>query len=81
MDKSLLPEDSFSAAEPCKIKLKTHVHDEKCLKKYLKEHPLFKILGGHPLSISMIAPLLADRTIKDLFQMIFESPLSGLKQS
>jgi len=33
-----------------------HCHDVACMKEYLLRHPLTELLGGQPLSISLIAP-------------------------
>jgi hypothetical protein len=40
------------------------------------KHPLFDILGGHPLPISLISSLLINNfTLKDLFKLMYEQGL------
>jgi hypothetical protein len=39
------------------------------------KHPLFEVLGGHPLSICIIAPQLMNKTLKQLFESIVSSSL------
>ncbi len=45
------------------------------MKNYLIKHPLLDMLGGHPLSISMIAPLMVNKTLKELFETLINSSL------
>ena len=57
-----------------------HDHVDACLKNYFLKHPLFQILGYHPLSICMIPPLLVNKTLKELFELIMASPMFGVTE-
>lgn len=48
----------------CQMK---HFHKEQCVVSYLTKHPLFDVLEGHPMIISLISPLLNTLSLKDLF--------------
>ncbi|CDW80630.1 nb-arc domain protein [Stylonychia lemnae] len=55
----------------CKIRN----HTRKCVVEYLVQHPLFNLLGGQPLSISLIAPLSLKFSLKEIYQQLVELPI------
>jgi hypothetical protein len=55
--------------------LDRHNHNSKCVISFLAKHPIFDMIGGHPMIISLFTPLLVDRTLKEFFNFMSESPL------
>lgn len=53
-----------SAPKLCKAR---HVHSKACANKYLEAHPIFVLLGGIPLVISIVAPFAVEKTITEIF--------------
>lgn len=49
---------------PCKQR---HVHSKACSHKYLAAHPIFELLGGIPLVISIVAPFAVERSLTEIF--------------
>lgn len=55
---TLLKRQGKFESQLCVKPLEKHpygVHDQECIKEYLKKHPLFEILKGMPLAISIVA--------------------------
>eukprot|EP00347_Sterkiella_histriomuscorum_P010299 403376838 len=63
---------------PCEIR---HTHKDICVKSYLMKHPLFLMMDGHPQSISMMAPLLVNKTLKQMFELLINSKLFVMPDS
>ena len=53
-------------------------HSLKCVRDYLEQHPLFDVLAGQPLSLSLIAPLSLKHSLKEIYQKILDSPLTEI---
>jgi len=75
---SALPNQALP--KPCAA---NHSHTQQCLKNYLNKHPLLERLGGHPLAISIVASMLVNMSLKEIFQKLHESGdgTSGLQFS
>ena len=43
------------------------VHNKACSEKYLQSHPIFELLGGIPLVISIVAPFAVEKSITEIF--------------
>lgn len=57
-----------------------HCHTDRCAITYLKKQPLFDILGGIPLCISVVAPMLLRFSVKELFEKVISSSLLTFMQ-
>lgn len=42
----------------------------------LKQHPLFDFLNGHPQAISLSTALLAERSLKEVYQLLMNQSLA-----
>jgi hypothetical protein len=42
----------------------------------IKHHPLFEFLNGHPQAITLSAALLADRSLKEVYQLLMTQSLA-----
>jgi hypothetical protein len=47
--------------------------------KTLARHPVLKFLGGHPQAIALVAPLLQDRSLNDLYSLLTTKSLNQLQ--
>src|SRR4051812_16169520 len=57
----------------------TRVEDTQHALMTLAQHPVLKFLGGHPQAISLAAPLLQDRTLAELQQLLSTKNLDALQ--
>jgi len=65
--------------ELCKIR---HPHNNTCITKYLQAHPIFELLAGIPLSISIVAPFAVYKSLSEIFLYLTEKRGSnGLNQN
>lgn len=62
--------------KPCQV---SHNHSQQCLKLYLNKHPLLDRLGGHPLAISIVASMLVNMSLTEVFRKLMEA--SGSSKS
>lgn len=50
-----------------------HTHNQQCLRNYLTRHPLIERLGGHPLAISIVASMLVNMSLMEIFKQLVNS--------
>lgn len=53
-----------AAPKLCKTR---HIHSKACGNKYLEQHPMFELLGGIPLVISIVAPFAVEKSLTEIF--------------
>ena len=64
-------QDLLKLAEPTRFfnsNPHTHRENKDSMKPY--EHHIFLLLGGHPHAISLAAPLLQDKSLKELYSLL-----------
>mmetsp|Transcript_10357 Transcript_10357/g.10388 ORF Transcript_10357/g.10388 Transcript_10357/m.10388 type:complete len:304 (-) Transcript_10357:33-944(-) len=62
-------QELFSSAEPVRV-LHSNPHRETKSSSKLEEHHILHLLGGHPHAISLAAPLLQDKSLKELYSIL-----------